>query len=347
VPGAHVNPLSSATLEGLQGGILTASGSAGAPVTLTFRLRDGAGNAITSLAGFNRVAFAISGPTTDFGAETPPVITPTAVGGGSSGTLAGPDGDGVFTYTTAASLPAEAAKTWRVGLEARRNVTVNGQTVSEAVPNPVLDFSVDGSPVVARRTVVANEKCGNCHGTFSKDLSVHGNLRNRVEYCVVCHNRSVTDFARRVNAVDTGADPANASIDLKRMIHKIHRGEALEAPALPRLRLRVRPKNYTAHDFGEVLFPGDLRDCETCHVAGTQTLPLPPGVLPTLETVVNTGAEQVVGSIPPVTAACTSPRLDPAAAHAEANTTSAGAEAAPSVTAKARWWRCPSFTPEP
>jgi OmcA/MtrC family decaheme c-type cytochrome len=328
VPGAHVNPLRSAALAGLQGEILSASGSAGMPVMLTFRLRDGTGDTIESLAGFDRVAFAVSGPTADFGAHAPPVLTAVAVGGGSSGTLAGPDGDGVFTYVTAAALPAEAAKTWRAGLEARRSTTVNGQAVSEAVPNPVLDFSVDGSPVVARRTVVANEKCGSCHGTFSKDLSVHGNLRNRMEYCVVCHNPSGTDFARRANAVGAGADPATASIDLEQMIHKIHRGDALERPPYLIYGFGSAPKGYTAHDFGEVRFPGDLRDCETCHVAGTQTLPLPPDVLPTLETVVNGGAEQVVGSIPPVTDACTSCHdSDEAVAHARANTTATGAEA--------------------
>jgi OmcA/MtrC family decaheme c-type cytochrome len=297
-------------------------------VTTTFRLRDGAGTAITNLAAFNRVAFAISGPSSDFGALTPPVITPTAVGGGSSGVLTGPDGAGVFTYTTSATLPASATGTWRIGLEARRNVTVNGATVSEAAPNPVLDFSVDGTAVTARRAVVANEKCDDCHGTFSKDFSVHGNLRNRVEYCVVCHNPNVTDVARRKSAVAGGADPATAAIDLKHLIHKIHRGEELEQQPYLVYGFGAAPKNYTALNFGEVRFPGDLRDCETCHLAGTQTLPLPAGVLPTIESVVNGGAEDVVGSIPPVTDACTSCH-DSAmvAAHAETNTTASGAEA--------------------
>jgi OmcA/MtrC family decaheme c-type cytochrome len=328
VPGAHVNPLRSAVLAGLQGEILTATGAAGTPVTTTFRLRDGGGTPITVLGGFNRVAFAISGPSSDFGALTPPVITPTAVGGGSTGTLTGPDGNGIFTYVTSTNLPATAAGTWRIGLEARRNVTVNGQTVSEAVPNPVLDFAVDGSAVAARRQVVATEKCAECHGTFSKDFSVHGNLRNRVEYCVICHNPNVTDFGRRKSAVAGGADPANAAIDLKHLVHKIHRGEELEQQPYLVYGFGTAPKNYTAIDFGDVRFPGDLRNCETCHLPGTQTLPLPAGVLPTVESVVNAGAEQVVGTIPPVRDACTSCHDSAAvAAHAETNTTASGAEA--------------------
>jgi OmcA/MtrC family decaheme c-type cytochrome len=200
--------------------------------------------------------------------------------------------------------------------------------VSEAVPNPVRDFSVDGSAVVARRTVVANEHCANCHGTFSKDFSVHGDLRNRVEYCVVCHNPRVTDFARRRNAVAGGADPATAAIDLKRLIHKIHRGEELDQRPYLVYGFGAAPKSYTAIDFGEVRFPGDLRDCETCHVAGTQTIPPPAGVLPTVESVVNGSEEQIVGSIPPASAACTSCHdSDAAVAHAESNTTASGAEA--------------------
>ena len=88
------------------------------------------------------------------------------------------------------------------------------------------------------------------------------------------------------------------------------------------------PKNYTAHDFGAVRFPGDLRDCETCHAPGTQFLPLPSGLLPTLQTIVSGGTEQVVGDVPPVTSACTSCHdSDAAAAHAETNTTGSGAEA--------------------
>ncbi len=328
IPGAHVIPLRSATLAGLQGEILTATGAAGGPVTVTFRLRNGDGSVVTNVPSFNLVRFSLSGPTTDFGATTPPILTVTAVGGGATGSLTGPDGAGVFTYTTSANLPNAAAKTWRIGLEARRTVSVNGQNVNEPVQNPVLDFSVDGSAVVARRTVVTQENCSGCHGTFSKDFSVHGGSRNRVEYCVICHNPSVTDFERRKNAIAGGADPTDSTIVFKELIHKIHRGEDLEKQPYIVYGFGGAPKNYTAHDFGEVRFPGDLRDCETCHAPGTQFVPLPSGVRPTLQTVVNGGTEQVVGDVPPVTSACTSCHdSDAAAAHAETNTTGSGAEA--------------------
>jgi OmcA/MtrC family decaheme c-type cytochrome len=328
VPGAHVIPTRSATLAGLSGEILGASGAAGGPVTITFRIKDGSGTPLASLSGMNRVAFALSGPTSDFGGASVPLITPTAVGGGANGTLTGPDVTGVYTYATAASLPADAARTWRVGLEARRNVTVNGQTVSEALQNPVLDFSVDGSPVVARRTVVETGKCAECHGTFSKDFSVHGNLRNQVEYCIVCHNPNETDGARRKNAVAGGADPDTNPITFKEMIHKIHRGEELERQPYIVYGFGAAPKNYGANDFGEVRFPGDLRDCETCHATGTQLLPLDAGLLPTVQSTIVGGVEQVTGHVAPITNACTSCHdSDAVAAHAETNTTASGAEA--------------------
>ena len=223
------------------------------------------------------LALAISGPSSDFGGLTPPVTTPSMLGT-SGGTLTGPDGSGVFTFTTtvANGIPAGGTGTWRVGMEARRNVTIAGQsgTVQEAMQNVVLDFSVDGSAVVPRRAVVDQAKCASCHGVFSQGFSIHGNLRNRVEYCVLCHNPSNTDFARRVGV--SGADPNTQPIGLKHMLHKIHTGEKLtQQPYV------IYGFNGSVNDFGDVLFPGNRANCEGCHLPETFLLPLPPGVLPT------------------------------------------------------------------
>ena len=59
------------------------------------------------------------------------------------------------------------------------------------------------------------------------------------------------------------------------MIHKIHTGHELT-------------RDYTQYDkeiptnFNELHFPGDRRDCSTCHVGNSYTLPLPAGLLPTV-----------------------------------------------------------------
>ena len=70
--------------------------------------------------------------------------------------------------------------------------TTAAQTVEYGAKNPVVNFSVDGSAVAPRRTVVAEANCNNCHVA----LSLHGTLRNNVEYCVLCHNPSNTDARR-------------------------------------------------------------------------------------------------------------------------------------------------------
>jgi hypothetical protein len=332
VPGAHTVPEQSTALAGLHAQILTATGTAGNPVTVTFKVTDDSGAAITSFAAFNRVAFAFSGPTTpDFGDPTAPgnVITPTAVGGGASGNLTGPDGSGVWTYVTSAgnALPVGAAGTWRIGIEARRSVQVgNGSqvgpvTVNEALQNAVLDFSVDGSPVTARRQVVDIVNCQNCHGVFSKGFSIHGNLRNQTEYCVICHNPSASDFPIRKGVAN--ADPTNSTIDLKHFIHKLHTGDDLtHTPYI------IYGFGNSANDFSDVHFPGDRRDCAACHKGTTYLLPLPAGVHATLVTQVNAGNETVIGNIPPTQDACLACHdSDAALAHAETNTTGAGAEA--------------------
>ena len=289
IPGAHTVPEQSTQLPGLNGQILSAAGAAGGPVTVTFKVTDKTGAAITNIAGFNRVGFAMSGSTTpDFGYTTKPgpMIAPTAVGGGASGTLTGPDANGVFTYVTSAanSLPVDASGTWRVGLEARREVTVTGSLGDTVVGGGVAESGqglqrrrIGGE---ARREVVDIALCQSCHGVFSKGFSVHGNLRNQVEYCVVCHNPSVSDFARR--KLVPGADPNDAPIDLKHMLHKVHTGENLEhKPYI------IYGFGGSANDFAEVLYPGDRRDCAKCHDPDTYLLPLPAGVHGTLLTQVS------------------------------------------------------------
>jgi hypothetical protein len=323
VEGGHTVSLRSTTLAGLQAEILAATGTPGAAIEVQFRLSDGLGTPLTSLGSLSRVAFAASGPSTDFGGASddptePAALIATAAGSGASGTLTGPDGSGVFTYTFpgTALLPADATGTWRVGIEARRGVTVDGESVNEAARNVVRDFSVDGSPVVARSQVVAQEKCAACHGTFSVDFGVHGNLRNEVAYCVICHNARTTDVARRASQIAAGASASTETIHMKVLTHKLHTGEELDQRLYVVYGFGSRPV-----DLGEVRFPGDRRDCATCHVNGSQLLPLRAGLLPTRLTEIVGGVETVVEERPPVTAACiTCHDSEAALAHARINT---------------------------
>ncbi|MEW6271150.1 MAG: OmcA/MtrC family decaheme c-type cytochrome [Thermodesulfobacteriota bacterium] len=329
VPGAHVIPEQSSMLAGLQVMVLGVSDTApGQMPRIDFRVTDGAGNPLRDLSGLNRLGFTLAGPTTDY-AE---LFTFTAVGGGASGELVGPDAEGDFQYVAPAPIPDGATGSWAVGAEARRPVQLTESTsVNEAAPNPVTAFSVEGGEPEPRRRVVDDQLCWTCHGEFSKGFSVHGNLRNRVEYCVLCHNPNESDAARRRNdpeAVASGSP--TATIDFKVLIHKIHRGEELAMPYVV-YGFGPSPPGFSVHDFNEVLYPGDLRDCATCHVDDSQLLPPFPGTaLGTLMTHLDpsTGDEVVDGRIGPITAACTSCHDSEAAiAHAQNETAPGGAEA--------------------
>lgn len=336
VVGAHVIPERSRQLHGLHVTItgLTAHAAGQTPI-IAFNVTDNAGNPLGSsdVMSLDRLAFAISGPSADYAV----MLTATAVGGGSSGTLVGPDASGVFQYTPAISIPADASGTWAIGAEARRAVhlTTSGispKTAEEAAPNPVLTFTVDDSTAMPRRTVVGDTLCASCHGEFSKDFSVHGNLRNQTEYCAICHNPNQTDAERRKQdpaAVARGDQ--TASIDFKRMIHKIHTGDQLEQKPYIIYGFGLPPQGYSAIDFADVRFPGDRRDCAKCHVDTTYLMPPFPGTalgtrLTHLDSV--TGNEVEDGRLGPIRSVCTACHdAADAVAHAETMTAPDGTEA--------------------
>ena len=347
VPGAHVVPEQSTQLQGLNINLLDVrSHDAGQSPTVSFSVTTNAGAPLRDLTGLNRLAFVISGPTTEYLR----LLQATVVGGGAAGTLVGPDANGVFDYTFASTIPAEATGTWSLGAEARQNVPLTDTiTAVEAAPNPVVNFLVDGSSgglqlaahdvpaefsepgTTPRRTVVDNQKCYACHGVFSKGFEIHGGLRNRIEYCVLCHNPDQTDAARRRNdPAEVAAGAQNASIDFKVLPHKIHRGEHLTQQPYLVFGFGPAPQNYTIHNFGEVLFPGDLRKCDRCHVDDSQLIPpFPSTARGTLQTHLNPsdGSSVVDGVIPPISSACTACHdSDEAWAHVESQTTSSGSE---------------------
>jgi hypothetical protein len=152
--------------------------------------------------------------------------------------------------------------------------TFNGSVASYTMTHPVPDNATGtwAFSIEARRTVTLDP-----HPTDAPTFTE--GAFNPVFYasvdCVMCHNPNASDAARRP------ADQAPAeSIDFKRMIHRIHSGENLV-------------QDYTIYGFGTppsvnsfngVLFPGDRRDCLTCHIKDTQQVleDPPPGLLPTV-----------------------------------------------------------------
>jgi OmcA/MtrC family decaheme c-type cytochrome len=267
IKGAHTVPYKSAQLKGLNATIVSVENAApGQKATVKFQLTEKDGTVLNPLpfgttpASLNLL---LAGPTTDYALF--PVIREGASGASFDGTVA--------TYTFRNAIPADATGTWAASIEVRRTITLNPgghrqQTVREAAFNPVKYFAVTDSEPVGRRIVidVNMTKCNTCHD----HLALHGGQRLNAQECVFCHNPNGNDAAER-----EAGDPAE-SINFRRMIHRIHTGEELT-------------QEYAIGNgsFNDVRFPGDRRDCLTCHATPAQgqqasyQLPLPEDLLPT------------------------------------------------------------------
>ena len=222
-------------MKGLNAEILSITNATrGHSPTVTFKITQNDGSAVSPSDLGSGLNLLMGGPTVDYAVNP---IRESASGASFDGSPA--------TYTFTGVIPPDATGTWAFSIEARRDVAVEfpppgDDTIREAAFNPVAYASVDGSAVEERRQVVDIALCNGCHG----QLAFHGGQRLNPQECVMCHNPNFTD----------DQDPPE-SLDFKRLIHRIHRGEELTQPYL---------------DFNHVVFPGDLRDCQKCHVPGSQ-----------------------------------------------------------------------------
>ena len=261
ITGAHVNPDESTLLPGIVGNIVSVTNTApGQSPVVAFTLVDKTGATIPmsafSQTGY-RLAFVLAGPTTDY-VGLPPhgYISENPVPSASL------NGD-TYTYTFTATIPANATGTYSIGMEGRRNDTVlagtsAAQTIEYGMQNVVSSFSVDGSPVVPRRSIVARAECNQCH----HNLTAHGENRNQIEMCVLCHNPLENDSAYR----PASANPPE-SVDFALMIHRIHSG-----PSQTR-NFTIWGYGNSQNNFNNVLYPGDLTNCAQCHLPGTNNVP--------------------------------------------------------------------------
>jgi OmcA/MtrC family decaheme c-type cytochrome len=338
--GAHTIPDQSTMITGLNF-MLTkvASGSAGQKPTVTFTVRDNNGNGIplsTFKTGSGSLSLTMAGPTSDYGytsfgsdVMTPGYVTESVVNSASCAN------DGTCMYTFTHAVPANATGTYAIGIEGRLTTTLLPGTVTEMSvnyggKNQVIYFSVDGSPVAARRSVVALSNCNTCHAF----LEVHGSLRNNTEYCVLCHNPSNTDALTRAmatNPADLAAPPQGINFAL--MVHKIHTGLNLKEnfnqdyvivgfrgshnsfgvdfasvpPSIPNTGVRFPAMGPT----GAVQ---DTAQCYVCHANGSEA------VLPIGKNLV-TDPQGLLNPAPTTTSACTACHLNQSAfAHAASNT---------------------------
>jgi OmcA/MtrC family decaheme c-type cytochrome len=327
IMGAHTIPDQSATIAGLNFTMVkVTNGGAGQKPVVTFTVRDNKGNGIpmsTFTSNSGSLSLTMAGPTSDYGytsfgadvTTTPGYVTEAAITGSSCSS------DGTCQYTFTHAVPAKATGSYAIGIEGRLTATLLPGTTQQMTTtyggvNQVIYFSVDGTPVQPRRTVVALSNCNNCHAK----LEVHGNLRNNVTYCVLCHNPSNTDFTQRPSAV-VASDKAlpSQAINFALMAHKIHTGVNL---ATFNQTYIIVGFGGSHNDFSGVRFPAmsptgavhDTTDCGLCHTGGSQAV-FPIGKNPV------TDPQGLLNPAPATTSACTACHLDSATmAHAQANT---------------------------
>lgn len=101
---------------------------------------------------------------------------------------------------------------------------------------------------ISSRNIVSEDTCNQCHG----QLALHGGGRIDMNYCVTCHNPGSTD-----------ANSGN-SVNLTEMAHKIHRGHELQA-VIDGGEYAIWGYKDGKHDYSEVAFPQDIRNCQSCH----------------------------------------------------------------------------------
>ncbi len=240
----------------------------------------------------------IAGPASDYGG--PPSL-PISSGGTNPSplTLVADPGTGEFTYTFVSTIPADATGTWAVGMEGRRRATTRyydvaaesfpwpftGEQVTESPDNPVVWVDVatgtyPSATAVPRRKVVSQEKCAKCHLRFE----LHGSQRHEVEYCLLCHSPSLTDWARRpkvsgnVNLGATYDGIEERSVHFKVMVHRIHTGGRSGPAALDALAPHViYGFGSTPFFFDEGIFPNDLANCTLCHEGKSYLVESVPG----------------------------------------------------------------------
>ena len=285
ISGAHVVSNFSETLTGMVVAIQSVDdGVAGKRPIVTFTVKDRAGAPIP-LASLDRLTLYLSGPTSDYLGQT-----------STDAKLATAVGNGVYRITFPTAIAATAKGSYRVSFAGRKRLQLAAGTekqrqADDIAINAQMTFSVDGSPVAARRQVVDTAKCNACH----VQLTFHG-TQNRVEQCVMCHNSDLVDGTSKQSA------------QFAAMIHRIHSGKELGVP--------YTLANLTWKDVG---YPGVRSNCNGCHVNNSQQLPLREGLRDIQE------PAGPITSRKPITNACTSCHASTAAvSHAFIHTAPVG-----------------------
>ncbi len=232
------------------------------------------------------LGFYLNGPVgTDYAATQITGTQGTLVAGATPGSYS-------LTFPPTAIIPLTATGTWSIGMQAARfeylpatQIRTTASSFSHGGNNPVFNFAVTGTTATPRREIVQLSRCNACHD----QLMFHGNGRQNTQYCVVCHNPTLT-------ASVPGQTGVTQSLNFQNMIHRIHMGAQLPT-VVAGGTFAIGSANYN-----DVHFPQPITNCVACHAPNTFTTP--------------------------TAHACTTCHDAPSTfAHAQLNTTSTGVEA--------------------
>ncbi len=160
---------------------------------------------------------------------------------------------GRLRYTFATQLPEgyDMSVTHTLGIYATRDLR-DTPLETRQYDNVEFDFVPAGGEVVDQWQGMLDATCNGCH----EQLAFHGGTRREVKLCVLCHNKQTWD-------PDTGN-----SVDFKQMIHKIHTGADLPSVQAG-IPYQIIGHNQSVHDYSEVEWTQDIRNCDTCHAPDT------------------------------------------------------------------------------
>ena len=208
----------------------------------------------------------------------------------SYGTLSAPDASGFYTATvTNAARGFPSGSTMRaVGLQGAFTQLAGTNGIAANTARNAISVVKGVTGDTQRRAIIDPTKCGNCH----EGLELHGGSRvlglgsdpTQPVVCVMCHvpnlsssgrwaslaNLSPTEAAKLTADGYDAANPATwpeATQNFKNLVHQIH----ASAKRTNQFR-HVRDRGTSGvfyYNWGHVTFPGILRNCETCHKAGT------------------------------------------------------------------------------
>jgi len=193
------------------------------------------------------------------------------------GTYEAPDNDSATFGSEVGEMTGEAllGGTYTVGMNTFKTYTIDGEDFRDA-GNATFDFLLGGATELEQREVVLRSNCNQCH----EDLRLHGGIRRETTLCVLCHVAGAED---RISEDPAKATP-DVTIDFRRMIHRIHKGQELRrvkatAEGTDPYRHEIIGFAETLFDFSDIQFPRmpggtgfneQTRNCDACHGGAAQ-----------------------------------------------------------------------------